>query len=279
MKRPNLRPRALLVGFLAASMLVAGASWVAPHSPGPPTASRSSRGGPPPPRSRPSSTSSIPTTNVTPGWTSPTPPSPEGPGPMPRWSSLPGSLPGHPRRVADPVGGQHRRLGAHRRRPTCPGLHTDDVKDALPDSVLSAMTVKGHQYGVPTSAHRPNVLMYNAERPGEGGGPGTGRGLHTLTQFLADVATVKGSGATALCLGAEGLLHHRHPLRVPAPGPRGSDGMDRDREGPLRLERRGRARGARLILHPCSTRRPPSSSRPGTRPPPPWPPVRARSRP
>lgn len=81
-------------------------------------------------------------------------------------------------------------------------VYTDEVKDALPDSVLDAMTVKGHQYGVPTSAHRANVLMYNADVLAEAGVQAPGDD-YTLTQFLTDVDTVESSGTTALCLGAK----------------------------------------------------------------------------
>lgn len=81
-------------------------------------------------------------------------------------------------------------------------LYTSDVKDALPDSLITSMTVKGHQYGVPTSAHRGNVLMYNADVLTRAGVKAPGEG-YTLKQFLTDVATVKASGATALCLGAK----------------------------------------------------------------------------
>lgn len=81
-------------------------------------------------------------------------------------------------------------------------LYTDEVTDALPDSVLASMTVKGHQYGVPTSAHRANVLMYNADVFAKVGLTEPGDD-YTLTQFLSDVSTLRASGTTPLCLGAK----------------------------------------------------------------------------
>lgn len=204
MKRPNLRPRALLVGFLAASMLVAGAC---------------SSGGP----AQSGTTNGL---EVLSWWTSASE--------KPAFEHLIDSYQErHPgvdvtdSTVAGGAGSNAQVVLASRLASGNPpdvwqtlsggnidawvrtgavadvsSVYTDDVKDALPDSVLTAMTVKGHQYGVPTSAHRANVLMYNADVLAKAGVQAPGED-YTLTQFLADVATVKGSGATALCLGAK----------------------------------------------------------------------------
>ena len=80
-------------------------------------------------------------------------------------------------------------------------LFTDDVKAQLPEDVLSSVTVDGKQYAAPLSVHRANVLMYNREVLQRAGVAEPGEG-YTLTQFLADLDTLKAKGTTPMCIGA-----------------------------------------------------------------------------
>ena len=60
----------------------------------------------------------------------------------------------------------------------------------------------GTPYGVPTGAHRSNVLWFNTrllERAGVSP-PSSG---YTIDGFLADLEKVEASGAAALCLGGK----------------------------------------------------------------------------
>ena len=80
-------------------------------------------------------------------------------------------------------------------------LFTDDVKAQLPEDVLSSVTVDGKQYAAPLSVHRANVLMYNRDVLQRAGVAEPGEG-YTLTQFLADLDTLKAKGTTPMCIGA-----------------------------------------------------------------------------
>ena len=69
-------------------------------------------------------------------------------------------------------------------------------------AILRSLMRDGRPYGVPTGAHRSNVLWFNKallERAGVSA-PSSG---YTLDAFLADLEKVKASGATALCLGGK----------------------------------------------------------------------------
>jgi glucose/mannose transport system substrate-binding protein len=60
----------------------------------------------------------------------------------------------------------------------------------------------GKPYGVPTGAHRSNVLWFNQAMLAKAGvAPPTD--AYTLTAFQNDLQKVKASGATALCLGGK----------------------------------------------------------------------------
>ena len=80
-------------------------------------------------------------------------------------------------------------------------LFSDEVKAQLPDDVLSSVTVDGKQYAAPMSVHRANVLMYNRDVLQRAGVAEPGEG-YTLTQFLADLDTLKAKGTTPMCIGA-----------------------------------------------------------------------------
>ena len=68
--------------------------------------------------------------------------------------------------------------------------------------ILRSLMRDGRPYGVPTGAHRGNVLWFNKallERAGVSA-PSAG---YTLDAFLADLEKVKASGAAPLCLGGQ----------------------------------------------------------------------------
>ncbi|GLY93205.1 ABC transporter substrate-binding protein [Actinoplanes sp. NBRC 103695] len=85
-----------------------------------------------------------------------------------------------------------------------------DVASVLPDEVSAAMqpTIRqslnqgGKPYGVPTGAHRSNVLWFNLGLLRKAG-VAAPAGDYTLATFLTDLRKVKASGATALCLGGK----------------------------------------------------------------------------
>jgi glucose/mannose transport system substrate-binding protein len=73
---------------------------------------------------------------------------------------------------------------------------------ALPDVIRDGLTVDGRQYGVPTSAHRGNMLFYNTALLAKAGVTQPGAGYPPPT-FLADLAKLAKAGVTPLCLGAK----------------------------------------------------------------------------
>ena len=81
-------------------------------------------------------------------------------------------------------------------------LYAQGLAAATPKVILDGLTVGGKQYGVPTSAHRGNMLFFNRavlERAGVRV-PTDG---YTADAFADDLAAVRKSGATPLCLGAK----------------------------------------------------------------------------
>jgi glucose/mannose transport system substrate-binding protein len=73
---------------------------------------------------------------------------------------------------------------------------------ALPEVIRDGLTVDGRQYGVPTSAHRGNMLFYNTALLAKAGVTQPGAGYPPPT-FLADLAKLAKAGVTPLCLGAK----------------------------------------------------------------------------
>lgn len=72
----------------------------------------------------------------------------------------------------------------------------------MPPTLLEAATYKGKQWGVPTGAHRGNVLWFNLNVLRKAGVTAPGPG-YTAEAFSSDLAKVAASGATALCLGSK----------------------------------------------------------------------------
>jgi glucose/mannose transport system substrate-binding protein len=69
-------------------------------------------------------------------------------------------------------------------------------------TILRSVMRGATPYGIPTGAHRSNVLWFNKKLLDDAGvtPPSTG---YTLAAFLADLQKIKASGATPLCLGAK----------------------------------------------------------------------------
>ncbi|GAB1689707.1 extracellular solute-binding protein [Krasilnikovia sp. M28-CT-15] len=79
---------------------------------------------------------------------------------------------------------------------------TGDVSAAMQPTVRQSLNRGGKPYGVPTGAHRSNVLWFNIGLLRKAGvTPPAGN--YTVAAFLSDLQKVKASGATALCLGGK----------------------------------------------------------------------------
>ena len=81
-------------------------------------------------------------------------------------------------------------------------LYESGLATAIPDTIREGLTVDGRQYGVPTSAHRGNVLFYNKAMLAKAGVSEPGADYTTAT-FVDDLAKLDESGVTPLCLGAK----------------------------------------------------------------------------
>jgi glucose/mannose transport system substrate-binding protein len=81
-------------------------------------------------------------------------------------------------------------------------VYSSGLAAAVPKTILDGLTVDGKQYGVPTSAHRGNVLFYNRELLAEAGLTLPTDGYSGET-FLDDLASLDQAGVTPLCLGAK----------------------------------------------------------------------------
>jgi glucose/mannose transport system substrate-binding protein len=85
-------------------------------------------------------------------------------------------------------------------RSVAPLFASERLGARMNPTILRSLMHGGRPYGVPTGAHRSNVLWFNRRvlahagvRPPSGG--------YTVAAFLADLAKVKASGAVPLCLG------------------------------------------------------------------------------
>jgi glucose/mannose transport system substrate-binding protein len=101
----------------------------------------------------------------------------------------------------------------------------------LPKVILDGLTVKGKQYGMPTSSHRGNVLFYNTQLLAKAGvaKPTTG---YTTKAFIADLETLDKAGVTPLCLGAKDPFTTAavfENVLLSVVGPDGWDQIARDR--------------------------------------------------
>ncbi|MDX6678824.1 MAG: glucose/mannose transport system substrate-binding protein [Solirubrobacteraceae bacterium] len=81
-------------------------------------------------------------------------------------------------------------------------FQADDLRARLQPTILRSLLRDGSPYGVPTGAHRSNVLWFN-KRLLERAGVSPPSGGYTVAAFLADLAKVQSSGAAPLCLGGK----------------------------------------------------------------------------
>jgi glucose/mannose transport system substrate-binding protein len=72
----------------------------------------------------------------------------------------------------------------------------------MPQALVEAATHEGKQWGVPTGAHRGNVLWFNENALRKAGVAAPGPG-YSAAAFNSDLAKVAASGGTALCLGGK----------------------------------------------------------------------------
>jgi glucose/mannose transport system substrate-binding protein len=79
---------------------------------------------------------------------------------------------------------------------------SEDLRTRMNPTVYRSMLRGGRPYGVPTGAHRSNVLWFNTALLDRAGVTPPSSG-YTLAAFLADLKKVDASGATPLCLGAK----------------------------------------------------------------------------
>ncbi len=76
------------------------------------------------------------------------------------------------------------------------------LRSLMNRTILNALMHDGQPYGVPTGAHRSNVLWFNIKLLERAGVALPSNG-YTLRSFLTDLGKVKASGETPLCLGAK----------------------------------------------------------------------------
>lgn len=81
-------------------------------------------------------------------------------------------------------------------------LADSGMSGQLPKGLLDALTVNGKQYGVPTSAHRQNVLWFNTAALAKAGVKPPSLG-YDAAAFAADLATLDKARVTPLCLGGK----------------------------------------------------------------------------
>ncbi|MFI7602535.1 ABC transporter substrate-binding protein [Actinoplanes sp. NPDC049681] len=79
---------------------------------------------------------------------------------------------------------------------------TSDVSAAMQPTIRQSLNHGGKPYGIPTGAHRSNVLWFNMGLLKKAG-VAAPTADYTVAAFLGDLQKVEASGATALCLGAK----------------------------------------------------------------------------
>jgi glucose/mannose transport system substrate-binding protein len=76
----------------------------------------------------------------------------------------------------------------------------EGLRARMNPTILKALMHDGRPFGVPTGAHRSNVLWFN-NKVLEHAGVSPPSSGYTVAAFLADLEKVKASGGTPLCLG------------------------------------------------------------------------------
>jgi glucose/mannose transport system substrate-binding protein len=85
-------------------------------------------------------------------------------------------------------------------RSVAPVFENEDLPARMQPTILRSVMRDGRPYGVPTGAHRGNVLWFNKQLLERAGVAAPASG-YTLAAFEADLAKVKASGTVPLCLG------------------------------------------------------------------------------
>jgi len=78
----------------------------------------------------------------------------------------------------------------------------EGLRSKMHPTILASVQRGGQPYGVPTGAHRSNVLWFN-RKVLEKAGVKPPSGTYTMPAFLADLKTVQDAGAVPLCLGGK----------------------------------------------------------------------------
>jgi glucose/mannose transport system substrate-binding protein len=78
----------------------------------------------------------------------------------------------------------------------------ENLRTRMQPAILRSVLRDGRPYGVPTGAHRSNMLWFNKKLLAQAGVSPPAPG-YTLDAFLADLQKVKASGAAPLCLGGK----------------------------------------------------------------------------
>jgi glucose/mannose transport system substrate-binding protein len=79
---------------------------------------------------------------------------------------------------------------------------SEDLRARMNPTILRSIMRGDRPYGVPTGAHRSNVLWFNKRLLARAGVTPPSSG-YTLAAFLSDLEKVKASGAAPLCLGGK----------------------------------------------------------------------------
>jgi glucose/mannose transport system substrate-binding protein len=81
-------------------------------------------------------------------------------------------------------------------------FQSGDLDARMHPTILRSVMHSDQPYGVPTGAHRSNVLWFNKKLLAQAGVAPPGNG-YTVAAFLADLEKVKASGEVPLCLGGK----------------------------------------------------------------------------
>lgn len=104
----------------------------------------------------------------------------------------------------------------------------------IPPAVLDMLKVDGAYYAVPVNAHRANVLWTNPaalQKAGVSWDDST-----TAEQFVADLATIKASGTTPVCLGGKDAFASAQLLEAIILANVGADGWGKLMDGSLSFD-------------------------------------------
>ena len=87
-------------------------------------------------------------------------------------------------------------------RSVAPTFVSEHLGARMNPTILAALMHNHQPYGVPTGAHRSNVLWFNTKLLQRAGVARPSSG-YTIDSFISDLRKIEASGATPLCLGAK----------------------------------------------------------------------------